>query len=51
MERNPNGLEQLQPLKAINSDMGMYPKGLPLPTAVFVLGVLLFYEKLVIFSV
>lgn len=26
-------------LKAMNSDMGMYPKGLSLPTAVFVLGV------------
>lgn len=29
-------------LKAINSDMGMYPNRLSLPTAVFVLGALFF---------
>lgn len=38
-------------LKAINSDMGMYPNRLSLPTAVFVLGALFFYEKHVVFSV
>lgn len=38
-------------LKAINSDMGMYPNSLSLPMAVFVLGALFFYEKHVVFSV
>lgn len=36
-------------LKAVNSDMGMYPNRLSLPTAVFVLGILFFVKGMLSF--